>query len=197
MKYILILCFFQTGSLFCMMMTLYIMFHKSSSLHVLMNNNENSAIFGTTLLLYPFLATISAMLIYGVMKSKPSYILPFFVIQFIDYLFTIPHFLANIYTHPMHRYYMGKAREQLELMDQTDKAVLTGVDGNNLANEHNMMSFSSEALSTSILLSLVVVLLKTYFLVIVFKCYRYLHFVPIAATSRASAFRARANVEVC
>lgn len=182
-----------------MMMTLYIMLHKSSSLHTLIatnNDNDGSAMVGTTLLLYPFLATISAMLIYGVMKSKPSYILPFFVIQFIDYLFTIPHFLANIYTTPMHRYYMGKAREQLELMDQADKGVLTGVDGNNFTNEHAMMSLSNDALSTSILLSLIVVLLKTYFLITVFKCYRYLHFAPLAGTSRATVFRGRANVEV-
>lgn len=121
--------------------------------------------------MYLLLSLVSAMLLYGVLKSKPSYILPFFGIQFIDYLFTMPQFLASIYTHPYHSYYVAKAKEQL---DHQDTHRMTYMDNTNMRSVWPNTSNSS-AYTTSLMMMTLILIFKTYFLCVVWKCYRYLH----------------------
>ncbi|KAI7690389.1 Lysosomal-associated transmembrane protein 4B [Sarcoptes scabiei] len=119
-----------------------------------------------SLLMYLMLALVSAMLLYGVIKSRPRYILPFFGIQFIDYLFTLPQFFASI-THPYH-YYVSKSKSMFDVQDNK-------TDLDDIRNVWSYSSYSSNAYTTSLLILTLIMIFKTYFLCVVWKCYRYLH----------------------
>lgn len=124
-----------------------------------------------SLLMYILLAFVSSMLLYAVMKSKPKYILPFFGIQFIDYLFSFPHLIATM-THADN--YLAK----------TNKNFLEFQDKEEFDDINNVWTYSnySHVYTTTLLLFSFVILLKTYFLCVVWKCYRYLHLKEILAT---------------
>lgn len=126
--------------------------------------DELSRVTGISVLMYLLLSLVSAMLLYGVMKSKPSYILPFFGIQFIDYLFTMPQFLASIYTQPYHTYYVTKAKEQLEGSDPSK----------NLEMRNLWQGSPAHVYTTSLLFMTLILVFKTYFLCVVWSCFRYL-----------------------
>lgn len=166
----------QGGSLICTLLTMFFMINNDveldrASSH--MFRDDFARVTGISILMYLLLFLVSSMLLYGVIKSKPAYILPFFGIQFIDYLFTMPQFLASIYTHPYRQYYVTKAKEQLDLMDDVAGESGTGKGGSNVT--WNTVSSSHESMFVSSLLFVTVILLaKTYFLCVVYKCYRYL-----------------------
>lgn len=160
------------GSLICACFTLFfIVNNESKGVGNRYFKEEFSRVTGISVLMYLLLSLVSAMLLYGVLKSKPSYILPFFGIQFIDYLFTMPQFLASIYTHPYHSYYVAKAKEQL---DHQDTHRMTYMDNTNMRSVWPNTSNSS-AYTTSLMMMTLILIFKTYFLCVVWKCYRYLH----------------------
>ena|SRR6218665_1876038 len=128
---------------------------------------------GVSILMCFFLSLVSAMLLYGVIKAKPSYVLPFFCIQFIEYLHTILQFIGAIYAHPMSTFYMHRGRDSY------------GVDtiGNNgdpvfplnSQKVYNGNHFQAKEYTSSLLIMTVLLIFKTFFLSVVWKCYRYLH----------------------
>lgn len=143
---------------------------KSSYLASRLVRDELSRVTGISVLMYLLLTLVSAMLLYGVIKSKPSYILPFFGIQFIDYLFTMPQFLASVYTHPQHNYYMNKAREQMDMND------LKSSIGPDMYPRGGTWGHNPPAMATTSMLFMTLILIfKTYFIVVVWRCYRWLH----------------------
>src|SRR5699024_4101816 len=109
-------------------------------------------------------------------KSKPRYILPFFGIQFIDYLFPIPQILASIYTHPYH-YDASKTSGKRMAGDELTGDQYGGNRHFEMRNPWANPAVSSETHlhTTSLLFMLLILLFKTYFLCVVWKCYRYLH----------------------
>jgi len=50
--------------------------------------------------IYMMCATVSGMLLYGVVKNRPSYLMPFFWIQLCDFFFSLPTFLTSLYATP-------------------------------------------------------------------------------------------------
>ena len=153
----------------CACLTLFFMLNNDTKPNYFSSRlirDELSRVTGISVLMYLLLSLVSAMLLYGVIKSKPSYILPFFGIQFIDYLFTMPQFLASIYTQPYHSYYVTKAKEHLDMNDPNKSTYF---------DLRNMWANSQHVYTTSLLLITLILIFKTYFLCVVWKCYRYLH----------------------
>ncbi|RWS05063.1 hypothetical protein B4U79_01342 [Dinothrombium tinctorium] len=105
---------------------------------------------------YLFCATVSAMLLYGVIKSRPAYLMPFFGIQLFDFFFSLPTFLSSLYAHTTHTDYETSNYRLLDvkrLWPNASPAVVY---------------------STTLLLAVCLMLFKGYFLCVVWKCYRYL-----------------------
>jgi len=100
-----------------------------------------------------------AMLLFGVLKSKPTYILPFFGIQFIDFLFTLPQFLTSLYSQPHNSQYHNWSDRRSTFLDM--RHIWPNASPNNVY-------------TSSLLFTTLIVLFKSYFLCVVWKCYRYL-----------------------
>ena len=161
--------FAQSGSLICACLTLFFMIsndqgNKGSYFSSRIMRDELSHVTGISVLMYLLLTMVSAMLLYGVIKSKPSYILPFFGIQFIDYLFTMPQFLASVYTHPYHRYYMAKAKDQLDINDPNGNYKIDHMWGGPNAGPNTP---NTPMYTTSLVFMALILIFKTYFLCIV------------------------------
>jgi len=110
------------------------------------------------IIIYMMCATVSAMLLYGVIKSRPSYLMPFFGIQLCDFFFTLPAFMASLYTTPAtyNHWENGASGSWMDVKRIWHNATPTTVYTSNL------------------LITTCVVLFKGYFLCVVWKCYRYL-----------------------
>jgi len=111
------------------------------------------------IIIYMMCATVSAMLLYGVIKSRPSYLMPFFGIQLCDFFFTLPAFMTSLYSTPANHNQWESPHGNSGWMDvkrvwpnATPTAVYT----------------------SSLLVTTCIVLFKAYFLCVVWKCYRYL-----------------------
>lgn len=138
-----------------------------------------------SVLMYLLLAWVSALLLYGVIKSKPRYILPFFGIQFIDYLFTLPQFFA-LFTNPYH-YYAETAKTTKNMMEMHGMntgggaaldSKLSTSDFDDMPNTTVWTSTyqrNFQVYTTTLLVMTFFMIFKTYFLCVVWKCYRYLH----------------------
>lgn len=161
---------FQGGSLICACFTLFFMINnefKCDYLPYRFIDGEFNRVTGISVMIYLLLALVSAMLLYGVIKSKPSYILPFFGIQFIEYLFTMPKFLASFYSHPYHYHKINKMSRNIDIELSVDMR-------NNWLDTSDASDISSFHIHALLFMTLVLVF-KTYFLCVVWKCYRYLH----------------------
>jgi len=123
---------------------------------------------GVSILLSFFQSLVAAMLLYGVIKAKPSYVLPFFCIQFIEYLNTILQFVSRMYTYPMASFYIrSRSPHAMESM---------GGHGENLFEMNgNSIPDAQREYSSSLLILTVILIFRTFFLSVVWKCYRYLH----------------------
>ncbi|RWS31150.1 hypothetical protein B4U80_00728 [Leptotrombidium deliense] len=106
---------------------------------------------------YLFCATASGMLLYGVIKSRPAYLMPFFGIQLFDFFFSLPSFLSSLYAHTAH----------YNDLDATNPRFL---------DVKRVWPNASPAAiySLSLLFAVCIMLYKSYFLCVVWKCYRYL-----------------------
>lgn len=102
--------------------------------------------------------TVSGMLIYGVIKSRPSYLMPFFGIQLCDFFFSLPTFLASLYTSP-HNHWEYQSHNSNELLDMRRL----------WPNANPATLYTS-----SLLIATCFILCKGFFLCVVWKCYRYL-----------------------
>lgn len=204
----------QGGSLICACLTLFFMASSTSNsqqqqqqstyMASRLARDELSRVTGISVLMYLLLTLVSAMLLYGVLKAKASYILPFFGIQFIDYLFTMPQFLASLYTHPYHGYYVSKAGKAGDQVDQSGGYLSmrhvwppTSSPSSSMASNGSgssggggggdsfhyptystgisTTSGPAQLYTTTLLFMTLLLIFKTYFLCVVWKCYRYLH----------------------
>ena len=95
---------------------------------------------------------ISALLIYGVTRAKPSYLIPFFLMQ-LFYFFRSVSFFLESYANYQHSIYRSNANTNNELLDVQKK---------DLPQSYPMLIFFFS------------LLYKLYFIACVFKCYKYL-----------------------
>jgi len=123
-----------------------------------MTEYQRSNTTSLAIIIYMLLSLVSAMLLYGVLKSRPTYILPFFGIQFIDFLYTLPQFLTSLYSQPVN-YNSWESRKSNTFLD------MRHIWPNASPNNHY---------TSSLLFTTLIVLFKSYFLCVVWKCYRYL-----------------------
>ena len=123
----------------------------------------------TTTLLFMInlmVAIVSAILIYGVTKSKASYLMPFFGIQLYHFLFSLPSSLSqlNISTSQYRNHYgnspVPSPSEVRTILRTDDNATYT----------------------LSVLATLIDFLCDIYFICIIWKCYRYLKMKEITST---------------
>lgn len=187
------------GSLICALLTFFFMVSNDHHSYFAARfvRDETSRINLISVLMYLLLAWVSAMLLYGVIKSKPRYILPFFGIQFIDYLFTLPQFFA-LFTNPYH-YYATSAKTTKNMMEihgvnSVPDSKLGTSDFDDLANTTVWASSyqrNFQVYTTTLLVMTFFMIFKTYFLCVVWKCYRYLHMkefiLPITLHNAATA----------
>ena len=124
-----------------------------------MSESQRSTTTSLAIVVYMLLTLVSAMLLFGVLKNKPTYILPFFGIQFIDFLFTLPQFLTSLYNQPNHPHYNVLNERRSTFLDM--RHIWPNASPNNVY-------------TSSLLFTTLIVLFKSYFLCVVWKCYRYL-----------------------
>ena len=100
---------------------------------------------------------ISSLLIYGVMRYKPSYLIPFFLMQLFYFFRSVSFFLENYAT--MQASYQNGNVYRAEIYDNLSK---------NPSKVHEVpQSYQMLVFSFSLLY-------KLYFIACVFKCYKYL-----------------------
>lgn len=132
---------------------------------------QRSAATTLAIVIYMMLATVSAMLLYGVLKSRPSYILPFFGIQFIDFLFTLPQYLANFYYHSLSNHFTKETHHSTYGGDIGQFSHAGFFDMKHLwpssPNNHQYQGLN-------LMIHTLIVIFKCYFLCVVWKCYKYL-----------------------
>lgn len=116
-----------------------------------------SAANSLAVVVYLMAATVSAMLLFGVVKSRPSYLMPFFWIRLCDFFFSLPAFLSSVYANPSYATHWDLSQPSSSFMDVRRLAHAQGTAGTH-----------------SLLVSTCVILFKGYFLCVVWKCYRYL-----------------------
>ena len=117
-----------------------------------------SATNSLAVVIYMMCATVSAMLLFGVIKSRPSYLMPFFWIRLCDFFFSLPSFLSSLYANPAYATHW----------DQPPPTPPAGFI------DMRRVWPPGTATTHSLLVSTCVVLFKGYFLCVVWKCYRYL-----------------------
>ena len=109
---------------------------------------------------YLMCATVSGMLLFGVVKSRPSYLMPFFWIQLCDFFFSLPSFLSSLYASPGSPY--------------ANHYQQTHSPPGGLVGKFWPHSSPGVAPTSTLLISTCIILFKGYFLCVVWKCYRYL-----------------------
>lgn len=137
------------------------------SAHHLDPSHRRSSQSSLAVVIYMMCATVSGMLLYGVIKGRPSYLMPFFWIQLCDFFFSLPSFLTSLYATP------GYNNQHWDAQAVT--VPNTHTSGSVLDVKRIWPSASTTTLYTSSLIFTAAVLLfKGYFLCVVWKCYRYL-----------------------
>ncbi|XP_015787971.1 lysosomal-associated transmembrane protein 4A [Tetranychus urticae] len=104
------------------------------------------------------MATVSALLIYGVTKSRPSYLMPFFGIKLYIFFFSLPASISMLCFSP-------------HLSSQYDS------NGRTWGGEMKRLWSSSDlttAYTSSVFMALIEFLYQSYFICVIWKCYRYL-----------------------
>ncbi|XP_054153249.1 lysosomal-associated transmembrane protein 4A-like [Oppia nitens] len=149
------------GSLICGIVTIALLSYSDSAYIQSLSDSNRSASASLAIVVYMLLSMVSAMLLYGVIKSRPTYILPFFGIQFIDFLFTLPQFLTSLYAHPNGNHYQNWVDRRTSNTFLDMRHLWPNASSNNVY-------------TSSLLLMTLIVLFKSYFLCVVWKCYRYL-----------------------
>lgn len=90
-------CFiFQSGSLFCAILFMWELWFQTSNAIALV------------VIVYLVCATISGILLLGVVKSRPTYLIPFFWFQLFDFFFSLLSFLSSHNTRQSHSPLIGK-----------------------------------------------------------------------------------------
>jgi hypothetical protein len=139
-----------------------------------------SAANSLAVLIYLMAATVSAMLLFGVVQSRPSYLMPFFWIRLCDFFFSLPAFLSSLYANPAYasHWEQSHATPSPGFID-VKRVWPPGSAGSN-----------------SLLVSTCVILFKGYFLCVVWKCYRYLKMREMILPLQLS-FPASVGTDIC
>ncbi|XP_074601776.1 lysosomal-associated transmembrane protein 4B-like [Brevipalpus obovatus] len=107
-------------------------------------------------------AIVSAMLIYGVTKSKASYLMPFFGIQLYHFLFSLPSALQNL-NLSAHQYPRSSPFSTSPVTSPSDaRSMMRPGDADNTAYTFGVLTTLGDFL------------LDIYFICVVWKCYHYL-----------------------
>lgn len=125
-----------------------------------MEHHGRSTAAALAVIVYLMCATVSGMLLFGVVKSRPSYLMPFFWIQLCDFFFSLPSFLSSLYATP------GSPYVNHYQQSHSPPGGLVG--------KFWPHSSPSGAPASTLLISTCIILFKGYFLCVVWKCYRYL-----------------------
>lgn len=134
-------------------------FQQSKTTPGAIEHHGRSTAAALAVIVYLMCATVSGMLLFGVVKSRPSYLMPFFWIQLCDFFFSLPSFLSSLYATP------GSPYVNHYQQSHSPPGGLVG--------KFWPHSGPSGAPST-LLISTCIILFKGYFLCVVWKCYRYL-----------------------
>lgn len=110
--------------------------------------------------MYLLSASVSAMLLYGVTKSRPSYLMPFFWLRLCEFMFLLPTFISTLYEHPFH------PNNFYEAQSMPGSLKYERAHWNGFQNSH--------PIHKSLAFTTVVLIVQAYFLCVVWKCYRYL-----------------------
>lgn len=131
----------------------------------------------TTLLLMVnlMMGVVSAMLLYGVTKSKASYLMPFFGIQLYHFLFSLPSSLSRLNFNLSQKSF----RERLSMQSTPGSSPAERDFGwtAKAETEPHHLDYSFNFFVT-----LSYFLLDIYFICVVWKCYRYLKIKEITTT---------------
>lgn len=104
-------------------------------------------------------ASVSAILLYGVTKSKPACLMPFFWLRLCEFMSLLPTFISSLYDHPIHGMY-----DQHPGMPKSfgyDRPTIMWPQG----QPHPQKS---------LFFTTIVLMIQGYFLCVVWKCFRYL-----------------------
>lgn len=136
-----------------------------------MTPQSKTAAHSLAAVIYLMYSMVSAMLLYGVVKGRPSYLMPFFWIKLCDFFFSLPTFLSTLYG-PHHPYGHHPPSSFVSAANFDSGAHTPSNPG--LMDMRKVMPGSSNPVSHSLLVSTCIILFKGYFLCVVWKCYRYL-----------------------
>lgn len=124
--------------------------------------------------MYMMCATVAGMLLFGVVKSRPSYLMPFFWIQLCDFFFSLPSFLSSLYANPAHHGHYGSSWSSTSGGGMSGGDDVTRGSGGPFMRKFGFNHGTQAGHTSSLLIATCIILFKGYFLCVVWKCYRYL-----------------------
>lgn len=110
--------------------------------------------------MYLLSASVSAILLYGVTKSRPACLMPFFWLRLCEFMALLPSFISSLYDHPIH----SNMYDQLHGMPNSfrvERPMMWPPQGH--PQPHKSLFFTT-----------IVLMIQGYFLCVVWKCFRYL-----------------------
>jgi len=131
-------------------------------------------------------ATVSAMLLYGVVKGRPSYLMPFFWIRLCDFFFSLPTFMATLYANPAYSASSHWNSESNGHHSFSHSSASSPPPG--FTDMRKVWPAGSHGGAPSLLVATCVILFKGYFLCVVWKCYRYLKMREMIIPLQLSAY---------
>lgn len=109
-----------------------------------------------TVMFYVMIALVSAMLLYGVTKSRPSYLMPFFGMQLYNFFFSLPSSFSSFF---LTSHYLNQKG-----VSNSNSGIRRFFHSSDLATVY----------TSSVLFALIDFFCYAYFICAVWKCYRYL-----------------------
>lgn len=101
-------------------------------------------------------ASVSAILLYGVTKSKPACLMPFFWLRLWEFIVLLPTYISSLYDHPIHSMY--DQHPGIPKPVAYDRPIMWSQ-----GQPHRSLFFTTMFL-----------MVQGYFLCVVWKCFRYL-----------------------
>ena len=126
---------------------------KKGSISIIQNRFATTSL---TVMFYVMIALVSAMLLYGVTKSRPSYLMPFFGMQLYNFFFSLPSSFSSFF---LTSHYWNQNR-----VSNSNSGIRRFFHSSDLATVY----------TSSVLFALIDFFCYAYFICAVWKCYRYL-----------------------
>ena len=104
-------------------------------------------------------ASVSAILLYGVTKSRPACLMPFFWLRLCEFMALLPTFISSLYDHPIHGMY--DQHPGIPKSFTYERPMMWPPQGQ--PQPHKSLFFTT-----------MVLMVQGYFLCVVWKCFRYL-----------------------